>query len=141
MKENEKKTKERKQKAKKLKLYEESDSESSISIPNLSDGEGSDWNRDSSDEDEPMTLEKGGFVIVEYDGRYFPGKILDVVADGYEIATMVKSGLSSYRWPDKEDKLIYMRQQIKRKIRNPNLCTRRGSYLIPEMNFYSSFCM
>ncbi|KAJ4451842.1 hypothetical protein ANN_03320, partial [Periplaneta americana] len=141
MKENERKAKkkESKPRVKKQKWHEESDSESSISIPDLSDGEGSDWNKVSSDEDDTITLEKNDFVIVEYEGSYFPGKIVEIVADVYEIVTMVKSGLSSYRWPDKEDKLTYTREQIKKKIQCPNLCTRCGSYLIPEMNIYSSF--
>ena len=64
---------------------------------------------------------------------------MQVVADGYEIATMVKSGISSYQWPNKEDKLAYIREQVQNKIRHPNMCLRRGSYLIPEMNTYSSF--
>ena len=31
---------------------------------------------------------------------------MQVVADGYEIAAMVKGGISSCWWPDKEDKLV-----------------------------------
>ena len=30
-------------------------------------------------------MEKDDFVIVEYEGSHFPGKIVQVVADGYEI--------------------------------------------------------
>ena len=86
MKENEKKKRKRKvsKKSIKQKRYEESDSDSSISIPELSDGEDSDWYKDSSDED-TFTQEKDNFVIVEYKGSHFLGKIVQVVADGYEM--------------------------------------------------------
>ena len=70
-----------------------------------------------------IILEKDDFVIVEYEGRHFTGKIVQVVADGYQIAIMVKSSISSYRWPDKEDKLVYIREQIQKKICHPNLCS------------------
>ena len=52
MKESEKKKKEKKskQKIKIQKRYEEPDSDSSISIPEYSDGEDSDWYKDSSED-------------------------------------------------------------------------------------------
>ena len=108
------------------KQNEESDSGSYISIPELSDVEDSDWYKDSLDEN-TITLEKDDFVIVEYKESHFPGNIVQIVADDYEIATIVKGDISIYRWPDKEDKLVYIREQIQNKVRHPNFCSRRGS--------------
>ena len=52
-------------------------------FPELSDGKDSDWYKDSSDEDK-ITMKKDDFVIVEYEGSHFPGKIVQVVTDGYD---------------------------------------------------------
>ena len=51
-------------KIKKQKWYEEPDSDLSIFTPELSNGEDSDWYKDSSNED-TNTLGKNDFVIVE----------------------------------------------------------------------------
>ena len=47
--------------------------------------------------------------------KYEEIPLLTIVADGYKIATMVKSSISSYRWPYKEDKLVYIREHIQKK--------------------------
>ncbi|CAG5055773.1 unnamed protein product [Parnassius apollo] len=50
-------------------------------------------------------LKTGCYVIVTYEGEYFPGKIEDKNRGMYEISTMVLSTGYTFSWPDRADKI------------------------------------
>lgn len=83
-------------------------------------------------------ITNGSYVIVKYEGEYFPGRIENKEADLYEISTMVLSVGNSFRWPDKTDMIWYRKEDIIEKNCDPLLLNKRGFYKIPEMEKYLS---
>lgn len=57
----------------------------------------------------------GHFVIFVYEGAYFVGKIESICEEGALINSMHQS-LKSWKWPEKEDLILYKLDDIKEKI-------------------------
>ncbi|KAJ8668756.1 hypothetical protein QAD02_000015 [Eretmocerus hayati] len=82
--------------------------------------------------------EPGCHVIVEYEGEYFPGKIVRV--DGQkslvEVEVMVMQGLN-WSWPDKIDKQWYGADSIIGALKEPQLVKSkeggRPNFRVPEI--------
>lgn len=111
-----------------MKTYHKKKAEtSSESSQELSDPSGDDWGAKSNSEGENEEVgdyETGDFVIVKYCETFYPGQILQVFGEkSAKVKTMEKKGLTSFRWPDKEDYLTYKKEDI---INVPNLCNSRG---------------
>ncbi|CAG4937274.1 unnamed protein product [Parnassius apollo] len=79
-------------------------------------------------------LKTGCYVIVTYEGEYFPGKIEDKDRGMYEISTMVLSTGNTFRWPDRADKIWYKLSDIIERIRPPIKQNNRGFFKVAEMN-------
>ena len=74
----------------------------------------------------------GNFVIVDFEGDLYPGKVIDIGDDGLNVSVLHKSGLN-WRWPKAVDAIHYSRSEIKKKISEP-LPGRRGIFCVPELN-------
>ena len=49
-------------------------------------------------------LEEGErFVIVQYEGSYFPGNVVTLGKNSVTVSCMVKSGITTWKWPATED--------------------------------------
>lgn len=87
--------------------------------------------------DSTGAYEKGSYVLVMYEGEFFPGVITDIgtgnPGEDYKISTMTMSGPSNWKWPDKIDECWYNRTEIKEKIAAPTPITARGSFAVPEV--------
>lgn len=97
-----------------------------------------------SDNDDCITksFEAKNYVIVEYDSQYFPGQVEEIreVSNGkeYLVSTMLRSGPSGWRWPDKrEDKIWYSEERVLQKIASPSVTNSRGVCNVAEMQKYS----
>lgn len=84
---------------KKRKRTEDTDSDSELPLAKLK--------TKSMAKNLKMGLKKGVFVIVTYEGEYFPGKIENTDRERYEISTMTLSTKNSFRWPERVDKIWY----------------------------------
>lgn len=51
--------------------------------------------------------EKGCYVIVKYEGEFFPGLVENKEEGLFEISTMVLCSANSFKWPEKPDKIWY----------------------------------
>ena len=71
------------------------------------------------------------FVIFEYQGELFPGKVTGVQKDGRQIQAMAKSGVN-WKWPKVKDDMFYRLENIKQRI-GPPVEGKRGAYVIPEL--------
>lgn len=99
---------------------------------------------DSDDDNVPLIVhkslevtanpKKGDYVIVRYEGEYFPGTVENIDGDLYEISTMIFSVGNTFRWPEQTDKIWYLKEAIEEKIAVPTLANSRGYYRIPEMD-------
>ncbi|CAH2097239.1 unnamed protein product [Euphydryas editha] len=83
-----------------------------------------------------MSLKKGEFVIVTYEGEYFPGKIENTDRERYEISTMKLSTGNSFRWPKRVDKIWYPTSDIVEIINPPVPYNNRGFFKVQEMLKY-----
>lgn len=77
-------------------------------------------------------LKNGCYVIIKYEGEYFPGKI-EKEGGLYEISTMVLSTGNTFRWPEKPDKIWYTTRDIVEIINPPVKHNYRGFFKIEEM--------
>lgn len=78
----------------------------------------------------------GNFVIIKYEGEYFPGKIESLRKNEYEISTMTLTTGNSFKWPNPPDKIFYKFKEIMNVIKEPICLNKRGFYRIPEMDKY-----
>ncbi|KAJ2949894.1 hypothetical protein O0L34_g11214 [Tuta absoluta] len=111
----------------------------------------SEENDDDSSESEALPLStfskiakkysNGDYVIIKYEGEYFPGIIKNVRGGMFEISTMTFSVGSTFRWPEKEDKIWYQETDIVEAISKPVLSNKRGFYTIGEMKKYLTFAI
>lgn len=61
------------------------------------------------------SLEVGHFVIFVYEGAYFVGKIDSICEEGALINSIHQS-LKSWKWPEKEDSILYKLDDMKGKF-------------------------
>lgn len=47
----------------------------------------------------------GSYVIIKYEGEFFPGIVENIDECGFEISTMTFSTGNTFRWPEKIDKI------------------------------------
>lgn len=114
---------------KKLIYVEETDSESDMYV-------------DSESEDDRQAvppvravdlLGDEKFVIVYYEGSYFPGKVLKVNKQLITVSCMTKSSSIAWKWPHHEDAHDYPLSDIKQIIKPPTPCGSRGQWSVPEV--------
>ncbi|KAI8438889.1 hypothetical protein MSG28_011222 [Choristoneura fumiferana] len=68
----------------------------------------------------------GNFVIIKYEGEYFPGKIESLRKNEYEISTMTLTTGNSFKWPNPPDKIFYKLKEIMEVIKEPICLNKRG---------------
>lgn len=77
------------------------------------------------------------FVIVYYEGEYFPGQIQDKrenddkTANEYLVSVMTMSGPNGWRWPETKDKIWYVEGQVLERISPPSTTNSRGVCNVP----------
>lgn len=81
-------------------------------------------------------LSIGSFVIIKYEGEYFPGKIESLRKNEFEISTMTLTTGNTFKWPNTPDKMFYGLMEIMEEIKEPICLNKRGFYRIPEMDKY-----
>lgn len=83
---------------------------------------------------EMKSPEIGDFVVVEYEGEYFPGNVEDTNGQDYKVGTMCISGVCGWKWPEKPDYCWYKLESIKEIIPAPSLIMNiRGVVQMPEI--------
>lgn len=83
-----------------------------------------------------LDLAVGSYVIVVYEGEYFPGAIRHVASNECLITVMAMSGINSWKWPTKEDTVWYKMGQILEVISEPTPINQRGSFMVSEIAKY-----
>lgn len=80
----------------------------------------------------PLEIHKGDFVVVEYEGRLYPGEVKVVKKQGAEVSCMEKRGIN-WKWPLKPDQIYYQQSEITQVITAPKKISRRGLFSVPEL--------
>jgi len=73
----------------------------------------------------------GDWCAVEYDGTLFPGEIRSLQVDDYEVSVIVKAG-KYWKWPQLEDKILYWKQNVQKKLNAPKVVSSRGHFTFDE---------
>lgn len=77
-----------------------------------------------------IDINPGDFLIIVYEGKKFPGMVLEVQDEmHYKVKTMTMSG-PNWRWPEKDDILVYEKKDVLKKIKSPLLLNSRGIYAV-----------
>ncbi|CAF4889943.1 unnamed protein product [Pieris macdunnoughi] len=80
-----------------------------------------------------VNLKPGIYVIIKYEGEYFPGRIENKDGDLFEISTMVLSTNNTFRWPERPDRIWYRLNDIVEIITSPIKHNNRGFFKVTEM--------
>jgi hypothetical protein len=88
----------------------------------------------ASDESTVVIPVLGEYVLVEYDATLYPGRVVSVAETTplVTVSCMERSKIF-WKWPAKEDVLMYSFASIKRKIAVPEMVSARGLYRVPEL--------
>ncbi|KAB0804746.1 hypothetical protein PPYR_01716 [Photinus pyralis] len=79
------------------------------------------------------------YVVVKYDGKYFPGKVIETRNEEYFVSAMVQCGRRGWRWPDIEDQIWYDEQDVVMIIEPPKPKNSRGIFFVEEMKNFTEF--
>lgn len=82
---------------------------------------------------EKCIREVGEFVVVKYEGSYFPGTIIETTKEEAKVSTMQKS-LKSWKWPEIPEVTAYTWTDIVEHIKPPKCISKKGFYSIPAMS-------
>ena len=77
----------------------------------------------------------GQYVIVKYNGNYYPGEILSVASSTARVRTMENSGPKFWKWPSHDDILDYFFADIVKSIDPPTIVSNRGTFTVPELQY------
>lgn len=82
---------------------------------------------------ENLNYLRGEYVIVQYEGEFYPGAVVESDSKNVKVKTMTMS-VNNWRWPDKEDLCDYAIDDVICKIPIPELINSRGIYSVPRIN-------
>lgn len=84
----------------------------------------------------PVTgINVGDFVVVEYEGHDYPGKVTRICGSKYTVSCLHRMGnKAQWTWPTPVDEFKYKRAAVKMRIAAPKQLGRRSIYVIPELN-------
>lgn len=74
----------------------------------------------------------GDFVVVDFEGKRYPGQVSALRANGAIVSVLHQSGVN-WKWPKVSDAIFYDMSEIKQKIQKP-LHGRRETFIVPELS-------
>lgn len=74
----------------------------------------------------------GDWVLVQYEGSFFPGEVKEIACDELRVSVMIPSGASYYKWPAAEDSVFYAMKNVVMKLKPPAIKSARGTYEFSE---------
>jgi hypothetical protein len=119
----------------KRRIVVESDSDSDLNscVTSIKDSGSDNYDnfQDSKEFKEGVT-----YVIVKYEGSYFPGIVAKVGKASVTVNCMTKSGPKTWKWPDRLDTCEYTVDAIVKIIPTPMIQGTRGQFSVPEIEKY-----
>lgn len=110
-----------------------SSSDDDASDDDGSDDDGSDSDTTDKTVDLRLLEENKTHVMVNYEGTYFPGIVLQVGKTHVQLSCMCKCG-TGWSWPSKKDLHEYPHIDVIKIIEPPKLMNTRGQCSVPELN-------
>ena len=72
-------------------------------------------------------------VLVSYEDDEFPGEVIAVLDNDFQVNVMHKSGNPFWKWPAQEDNIFYTRKNIARKLDQLEVAGTRGQFLFKSI--------
>lgn len=121
-----------------------SDSSNDESEVQYQESDDSPWDEDFHTDDENFTkiiskesadVDKqiGKYVVVEFEGKYFPGKITEISPSGAMVNVMAAAG-KQWKWPLKKDEIFYSNSEIVMSINPPVQRGKRALFDVQELS-------
>lgn len=82
---------------------------------------------------QPINKQIGAFVVVKYEGKFYPGVIENFDEQGANISAMVKTPKCNWKWLNSKDELFYEWHDIHGGINPPKILNRRGLFGVSEL--------
>lgn len=79
------------------------------------------------------TFKGDDFVVVNFEGQLFPGRVTEVKPEGYIVSTMERTK-KNWRWPDREDAILYSKEEILYTIQSPKPVGKRGIFEVKDLD-------
>ena len=76
------------------------------------------------------------YVIVSYEGSYFPGLVVSLSKSKVRVKCMQRCGLTTWKWPAQDDLHSYSIAEIIKVVKTPSIANNRGTYFVPEVEKY-----
>ncbi|KAG8232222.1 hypothetical protein J437_LFUL011966 [Ladona fulva] len=67
------------------------------------------------------------FVVVNFEGKLFPGRVTEVKPEGYIVSTMERSKIY-WKWPAREDAILYSKEEVLYRIEPPRPVGKRSFF-------------
>ena len=74
----------------------------------------------------------GNWIVVLYDNEEYPGEVTGVFDNDVEVNVMLKTG-NAWKWPTKQDKILYGKDSIVRRVSSPKAAGNRGQFTFDDM--------
>ena len=75
-----------------------------------------------------LNINLGDWVLVCYDRQKFPGEVTNITGLDFEDNVMYKSCGAFWKWPPKEDKIFYQKENVIQKLDSPEVAGSRGQF-------------
>ena len=75
-----------------------------------------------------IQIDIGDWVLVHYQGSNFPGEVTGIYGLDFQVNVVHKSGNVFWKWPLKEDKILYEMQSVLAKLGPPEMAGTRGQF-------------
>ena len=100
------------------------------------DAGGDDDGEDAGGDDDHEIRENVTYVIVNYEGTYFPGLVTKVKKASYEVSCLIKCGIRQWRFPNTPDVCEYKPNKIIQVIKAPSIMNSRQAMRCEEVEKY-----
>ena len=107
--------------------------QSSPSFDKKSTDDDSDNDKSNDNEVKNFEINLGDWVLVSYEDDVFPGEVIAVLDNDFQVNVMHKSGNSFWKWPAQEDNIFYTRENIVRNLDQPEVAGTRGQFLFKSI--------
>ncbi|KAG8171900.1 hypothetical protein JTE90_017787 [Oedothorax gibbosus] len=74
-------------------------------------------------QDDEDDYKAGEWVLVQYEGKYYPGEVVGNEGDSYCVNVMIPAG-KNWRWPQNPDQILYEKENIVKKLGLPRISER-----------------
>ena len=75
-----------------------------------------------------LNVNIGDWILVNYDGQKFPGEVTNIIGLYFEVNVVHKNLGAFCKWPQKEDKIFYQKENIIEKLDVPEVAGSGGQF-------------